>query len=204
MAQTTTGLKSLLNIPAVYRAQQFIWGAPKLHAVTCSYLGLGSGQSLLDVGCGPADIVASLPGIDYVGVDFSPTYIQSAQMRFNERGQFLVGNIYDLPELAGRRFDAILAQGVLHHLDDEEAITLFRFADDRLTPGGKIVTVDPCYHKSQGMIERLLMDHDRGQNVRTAGAYRDLALKTFANVRSELRTDAARFPYTYCYIVATR
>lgn len=204
MAQKTTGLKALLNVPSVYRAQQYLWGAPKLRAVTCSYLGLQPNQSLLDVGCGPADILSSLSGINYFGVDVSPKYIAAARVRFNGRGKFFVGDVYSLPELADRRFDAVLAQGVLHHIDDSQAAALFRFATQRLVPGGRIVTADPCYHEHQGMLERFLIDHDRGQNVRRAEAYRDLARAAFEDVRCELRSDAARFPYTYCYVIATR
>ena len=65
-----------------------------------------------------------------------------------------------------------------------------------------MVTADPCYHERQGWIEGFLMDHDRGRNVRTQSAYEALARPAFANVRSQLRMDAARFPYTYCYVVA--
>jgi SAM-dependent methyltransferase len=202
MAQTTTGLKALLSIPAVYRAQQFLWGSPRLHAVTRDYLALAPGQSLLDVGCGPAEILAALPGIDYVGVDLSPAYVAAARARFPGRGLFLAGDLYRLPEIAERRFDAILAQGVLHHLDDDEVARLFGFAARHLKPGGMMVTADPCYHPGQGAFERLLMDWDRGRNVRSQEAYCDLARTAFADVRSELRADALRLRYTMCYVVA--
>ena len=202
MAQTTSGLRALLSIPAVYRVQQYVWGAPLLHAVTRKVLNLAPGQSLLDVGCGPADILAGLPGIDYVGVDMSPAYIAAAEARFAGRGRFLAGDVYRLPALADRQFDAILAQGLLHHLDDYAAGQLFRFAARKLAPGGRMVTVDPCYHDRQGWLEGFLMDHDRGRNVRAQPAYEALARQAFGTVRSELRNDAARFAYTYCYVVA--
>jgi ubiquinone/menaquinone biosynthesis C-methylase UbiE len=80
MAQTTTGIRALLSIPLLYRAQQLLWGSPRLHAVTSHYLALEPGQSLLDLGCGPADILVALPEIDYVGVDLSPQYIEAARV----------------------------------------------------------------------------------------------------------------------------
>jgi len=112
------------------------------------------------------------------------------------------GDVYRLPALADRQFDAILAQGLLHHLDDYAVGQLFRFAAQKLAPGGRMVTVDPCYHDRQGWLEGFLMDHDRGRNVRTQRAYEALARQAFGTVRSELRNDAARFAYTYCYVVA--
>ena len=204
MAQTTTGIRAILGIPSLYRAQQFLWGSPRLHAVTSHYLALAPGQSLLDVGCGPADIIASLPEIDYVGVDLSPAYIAAARARFGARGRFLAGDVYTLPQLVDRQFDAVLAQGLLHHLDDGEAVTLLRFAATKLAPGGRIVTGDPCYRPGQGAVERFLMDHDRGHNVRTPEAYRALARSAFADIRCEVRTDALRIPYSFCYVIATR
>jgi len=178
-------------------------GSPRLHAVTSRYLALEPGQSLLDVGCGPAAILAALPEIDYVGVDLSPAYIAAASARFGARGRFLAGNVYELPQLVDRRFDAVLAQGVLHHLDDDEAMTLLRFAAAKLAPGGTIVTADPCHRPGQGAFERFLMDNDRGHNIRTPDAYRALARSAFAEVRCEIRTDALRIPYSFCYVIAT-
>lgn len=204
MAQSTNGLRAILSIPLVFRLQQYVWGSPLLHRVTSEYLALHAGQSVLDVGCGPADILAILPQVDYVGVDMSPAYVATASERFAGRGQFLAGDVYALPALADRRFDAVLAQGVLHHLDDGEVTSLFRFAAAKLTPGGRMVTADPCYCAGQGKVERFLVDHDRGRNVRSPDQYRALAAVEFASVRCELRRDAARFPYTYCYLVATR
>ena len=203
MAQTTSGLRSLLSIPAVYRVQQYVWGAPMFHRVTREYLAMKPGQSLLDVGCGPADILAGLPEIDYVGVDMSEAYVASAGRRFAGRGRFLAGDVYRLPAVADRRFDAVLAQGLLHHLDDEAAMALFRFAAQKLVPGGRIVTADPCYHDRQGWLEGFLMDHDRGRNIRTQEGYAALAHAAFTKVHTALRLDAARFAYTYCYVVAT-
>jgi SAM-dependent methyltransferase len=203
MSQVTSGLRAVLSAPLVYRTQQFLWGSSLLHAVTRSYLALKPGQSLLDVGCGTCDILKSLPNIHYTGVDLSPSYIERAQARFGDRGQFLVGNIYELEQIADRKYDAVLAQGVLHHLDDDEVTAFVRFAATKLSAGGKLVTADPCFRDGQGRFERFLAAHDRGQNVRTPEAYCKLAQASFGNFRCELRRDAQRLPYTFCYVIAT-
>jgi SAM-dependent methyltransferase len=145
-----------------------------------------------------------LPGIDYVGVDMSRAYVEAAAARYGNRGRFLVGDVTDLPALGERKFDAVLAHGVLHHLDDREARSLLSCAAAMLAPGGRMVTVDGCRHERQGAIERFLVNHDRGRNVRTPEAYRPLAGSAFASVRCELRSDVTRFRYTLCYMIATR
>ena len=48
------------------------------------------GDRLLDIGCGPADILEALPEVDYHGFDLSPQYIESARVRFGTRGRFNV------------------------------------------------------------------------------------------------------------------
>jgi SAM-dependent methyltransferase len=114
---------------------------------------------------------------------------------------FMSGSVYDLVALGERKFDAIVAQGLLHHLDDDEAETLFKFAAQRLSPGGRLVTVDPSRVAGQGILARLLVDHDRGKKVGSAAGYVSVAQRAFASTRCELRSDLLRLPYTLCYII---
>ena len=71
---------------------------------------------MLDIGCGPADILADLPeGIDYYGYDFESDYIASAKARYGERGTFEVKAV--TPEAVDDigAFDVVISLGVLHH-----------------------------------------------------------------------------------------
>lgn len=84
---------------------------------------LRAGQSLLDVGCGPATITADLarlvaPG-SVVGIDPSAEVIERA--RAEHPGLDLrVGDLFELADgdLADGRFDVVHAHQVLQHLDD--------------------------------------------------------------------------------------
>jgi SAM-dependent methyltransferase len=79
-------------------------------------------RSVLDVGCGTGVMFEVLqlhrPDIDYTGVDVTPQFIEEAQRRHPAHAdQFLVGSLYELPNL-GRTFDAVLCRHILEHLPD--------------------------------------------------------------------------------------
>src|SRR5205823_7002829 len=95
------------------------------------------------------------------------------------------------------------ATGVLHHLDDKEAIDLFQVARAALKPGGKLITFDGCFCEGQSRIARYLLERDRGKFVRTAEAYVALARKAFENVEVTLRHDLLRLPYSHIIMKCT-
>ena len=70
----------------------------------------------------------------------------------------------DEPDLGGRRFDVVLAMGLLHHLDDAECAALIGFAHASLDPGGRLVTIDPAYAPEQARVARWLIGRDRGEH----------------------------------------
>lgn len=157
-----------------------------------------SGCRILDLGCGPGDIVGYLPSdVHYVGFDASPGYIESARARFGHRATFHCLAI--APGFASMYsgFDIAMANGVLHHLEDAQALELLGAAKDALGTGGRFVSLDGCYVPNQSAIAKWLIDHDRGRYVRTPEAYLVLARKTFSNVVPHVRHDLNRFPYTH-------
>src|SRR5438034_43770 len=104
------------------------------------------------------------------------------------------------PPAAG--FEAVIAIGLLHHLDDAEAARLVRIAASALTPAGRLVTVDPAPSADQPRLARWLIERDRGRNVREPGAIEGLASPAFAEVAVSTRHDLARVPYTHAILEA--
>jgi len=92
----------------------------------------------------------------------------------------------------------------LHHLDDQEALTLFEIASQALADGGSIITIDPCFTPGQSKIARWLIEHDRGQNVRDEKSYRELAKPFFSSISSIPRHDMLHVPYTYLFMTCTK
>jgi SAM-dependent methyltransferase len=193
-------MKALLEKPALYELFSRVVGAQSSRETFVkTYVRPRPGDQILDVGCGPADILDHLPGVDYFGFDISPSYIESARKRFGERGQFFCERVSEARAFLDRegRFDIVLAIGILHHLDRDEALDLFRLARRALKPGGRLVTLDPCYAPGQSPVARYLAARDRGRFVRNEEAYRDLARAEFPAVIASVRHDLLRMPYTH-------
>lgn len=204
MAQITHGIRSILSHPFVYSSLQSLMGAHKFRTRFATLdIRPVVDMKLLDIGCGPADILAHLPGVDYWGFDISQIYIDRARRTFGNKGRFHVGQ-FDLAALDKTPvFDTVLAIGLLHHLDDEVAQDVLRLAHAALRPGGRLLTVDPCFEPSQNVIARFLIENDRGQNVRTRQAYEDLAHSVFGETLAEIRHQAW-IPYTHCVMKCVR
>lgn len=204
MAQITHGVRAILSHPLIYSSFQSLMGAHKFRTnFVARSIRPFDGMALLDIGCGPADIVAYLPQMDYWGFDISEAYIQKAQAKFGSRGHFHCKELRSEDLAALPKFDVALAVGLLHHLDDPVALEVLRLAHQALKPGGRLLTVDPCLDPSQNAIARFLVRNDRGQNVRIRTAYENLAAQVFDNVKAEV-SNQAWIPYTHCIMECTR
>ena len=191
-------MRSLLERPGVYSLFRRLVGRDSARSVYArEHLRLVPGQRVLDLGCGPGDILQFLPAVDYVGYDINPSYIERARRRFGARGKFLCAPLGPELEVGIQAFDVVIAHGVLHHLDDEAARALFRLARRVLKPGGRLVTFDGCYAAGQPALARLFRSLDRGRHVRGRDAYEALARSAFDEVKSFVRHDLIRIPYTH-------
>ena len=201
MAQVTTGLRVVLSDARIYQWLQDLLGKHNRQHLIDQYVRPAPGQLLLDVGCGTGEISRYLPaGVRYVGVDMSPEYIEQAKARHGDRGRFLCTT---LAEVDFRRLDPpdiVLAKGLLHHLDDDEAVDLFRRVAAILRPGGRMVTIDPCIVSDAHPVARWIIAHDRGQNVRSPQEYAALAGQAFETVHLTQRNDLLRLPYNHAIL----
>jgi SAM-dependent methyltransferase len=171
--------------------------------ITDEILKIRPGQRVLDIGCGPADILSRLPAdIDYVGFDLEQRYIEAARQRYGGRASFFVravrpDAVHDLGT-----FDVVIALGVLHHLDDSEADTVFASAAKVLRRGGRLVTLDGAWVKGQNPVARLMLRLDRGRHIRTPEAYLAIARRYFPDSTASVFHDLIAIPYTHCIIEA--
>ncbi|EED31997.1 Methyltransferase domain family protein [gamma proteobacterium NOR5-3] len=206
MAQKTTGLHGILSSPAIYDFFQNVLGARKFRQTYAQeYVTATTGERILDIGCGTAIIREFLPDkIDYVGCDVSKDYISAAKKRFGGRGNFLCQMVDEITIEELGQFDVVMANGLIHHLDDIEVSSLCSLVIAALKPGGRFVTHDPCFSGEQGLLANFLISRDRGQNVRDKQGYLSLVEPHFEQASIDVRHGLARIPYTHAILVARK
>src|SRR5882724_12597421 len=195
--QRDSGLQRWLKRPFLYNLLQDAVGANALRRkVIQTHVRAKAGSKVVDIGCGPSRILRWLPDVQYLGLDINPDYISSARRTHGNKGTFVVGDTKSLrDDLRFKDADIVMALGLLHHLDDEDAAHCIRFAYDALKEGGRFVCLDGCWIPNQDTFSRYVMSHDRGQNVRTEQQYRELAAKVFTNLDAWVDKKPMRIPY---------
>ena len=112
-------------------------------------IGLSSGMSVADIGCGTGDVsfaMSSLvgPGGSVVGLDANPTAVEFCKKKAADSGinnaQFAIGDVQKM-NLESGKFDAVFSRFLLQHVKDptgslKEMIRIAR-------PGG-VVLVEDC------------------------------------------------------------
>ena len=196
--RTVDRLSSILSLPGGYRLFQRLVAGGFRERYVAEYVKPAPGDKVLDIGCGPGDMLPYLKDVDYLGLDISPEYIEAAQRRFGTAGRFLVADVgaATVGEERGQ-FDIVLATAVLHHLDDDRAARMFELARLALKPGGRLITYDGCYVPGQSRMARWILSKDRGKFVRNEDEYVRLASAYFTTIQPHVRHDLLRIPYTH-------
>jgi len=197
--QIDSGIRAVLSHPVVYETWQSVLGAKrKHHIIRDDYIRPFSGMRIFDIGCGPAQALEHLDDVKYFGVDLSAEYIEKAKEVHGDKGEFAVESADTIAD-SDRKFDLVMALGLLHHLEDEQCLALFETAKKALDKGGRVLTFDGVYTDEQSKAAKYFLSKDRGQNVRDAQGYIKLANEVFGaeNVVSHIRSDMTRIPYTH-------
>jgi SAM-dependent methyltransferase len=204
MSEIRSGFRHFLAVPWVYNLFQTAVGANAwrkrviLNSLT-PFLNRRTGPiRVLDIGCGPGEILSYLPhSVEYVGFDRNPSYIEEAAARFAGRNaKFFCAELTPDYRLDDFDFDVVLAFGLLHHLDDASSEALFATAKTRLKKDGMFLTLDPLFSTEQSALARYVVSKDRGQNIRNESGYRSLASRVFEQVECLIDKNPLWIPYT--------
>lgn len=195
--ERTHGLWSLLYLPQVYNALTSVVGSEAVMKLLAErFVRPRPEDRILDVGCGTARILRYLPVARYVGIDNNSRYISAARERYQNRGEFVVGDVGALSLNPSERFDIVLASGILHHIDDASAKGLLAVSARLLAKNGQMVIADPVVAPGQSPVAKFLISLDRGRNVRTPEHYLALARTSFEKVHSHVCDLHPWLPYT--------
>lgn len=198
-------LRSVLNMPQAYQMWwNFVGGPAWARVLVDEYIRPTPDAHILEIGCGPGTIVRFLPqSCDYLGFDLSPEYIEQARKRF-PHAQFVCERVSQFSLPSQNSFDFVLALGIVHHLEDSEAKTLFQIGHDALKPGGKLVTADGVWTRPQSPTARWLLARDRGEHIRSEEGYVGIATQVFPKVKPSVRHDLLRIPYSHMIMECVR
>lgn len=174
----------------LYRPFARFAGLPRVHDALIDRAGVRAGHRVLDIGCGPGDLLLTLgrrvPGAELTGIDPDPAALRMARRSSTRRGlpaRFEQAYADELP-FPDASFDRVLSSYMLHHLDDEQKHAAMREVRRVLRPGGELHLVDADGTPGQG----------HRQHPRLAGhtPERILAVMTDAGLTAAAETGPGR------------
>ena len=168
----------VMEQPLVYRAWQAPFEAAKLEPLH-RHNDISRVSRVLDVGCGPGTNAQEFRHADYLGVDINPRYVAAGRRRYGR--EFVVGDVTSWRPPSGARFDFILVNSVLHHIDDADVRRTLATLREALSQGGHLHLLELVLPAEAG-VARLLARADRGRFARSLAHWRELCSELFEPV----------------------
>src|SRR4051794_26177153 len=99
MSEATSGVRAILSSPRVYEFWiTAVGGERQRQTLQRDHFRTAPGERVLDLGCGPAELLSHLARGAYSGIDISERYIQAARERYGTRADFRVGDATAIDE----------------------------------------------------------------------------------------------------------
>jgi SAM-dependent methyltransferase len=164
--------------PLVYRLWMRTHAGKKLIPIM-THNDIGRVRRVLDVGCGPGTNAPHFSHADYLGIDLNERYIRDARSRYG--GRFQVGDAAQLQVPADERFDFILINSLLHHIDISATRRLLSHLAVLLTDGGHVHIVELVL-PTRVALPYVLARADRGDYARPINEWRHIFNEYFNEV----------------------
>ena len=182
-----------LEQPISYRLWQAPFAAAKFAPVE-RHNDLGAVRRVLDVGCGPGTNAHLFEGMDYTGIDINDRYVAYAAER--HPGKFIAADATQFEVSAAKRFDFVLINSFLHHVDDDDVARILDHLQGVIAPGGHIHVLELELPEKRSLA-RLLAEMDRGDHPRRLEHWREILTASFEQVAFErYRLGGARWAAT--------
>lgn len=204
ITEVNSGWRAVLSNGVMYKLVQTVFSEKRSkQLILDEYIApLPDECQVLDVGCGPGNVLAYLPDrVNYIGFDLSQSYIDLARAKFDKRenSTFLCAPASDLLEsehLPDESVDLAVIHGVLHHVSDEVVAQMFELVRRKLKKNGKMVVLEPVWFEGQSPVRKFVMSLDRGKNIKTEKGWRELfkdLTSKWASFDSTIQQNLIRF-----------
>lgn len=173
--------ESVLDSPLGYSLWSAPLNRPKVNAINRSLSRCDKGKkNILDIGCGPGTNASLFDGWNYLGVDLNTRYIDVAKAKFPKM-RFEVANAAKL-SINEEKFDVILINSLMHHLDDHECAELLERIRLLIAEKGSVIIQEPVIPEKNKPIMKFLMKQDRGGYFRCHEGWKTLFIANDYNI----------------------
>ena len=204
MSQRKNQLYNLINNPIVYKIIQRLMSGTSFRNNIVKKNITKNNLKILDIGCGPAEILDHIPNCEYYGYDIDQRSIKYAKKKYHQRNYNFFCKKFNKSELKKLpKFDYIIFFGILHHLNNNEANKMLNLCKKKMKKKSKLLTEDPIFLDKQNIIARFLIAKDRGTNVRKKKDYMNLLKKHFKIIKPKI-THQLFIPYTWFTTICTK
>lgn len=177
----TSLTERLLEQPWVYRAWQAPFADQKF-APILAHNDLGRVRRVLDIGCGPGTNAKHFTHTEYLGIDINQDYIEDARQRYGR--EFIACDVRTYSPPRDSRFDFVLVNSFLHHLNSDDVHSILAHISSMLTEDGHVHILELVMPDSPS-IPRLLARWDRGKFARSQQEWSTTFSKLFEPVLFE-------------------
>lgn len=173
-----TLISRIMEHAEVYRLWQAPFAENKFAPVIASN-DLRLVRRVLDVGCGPGTNAHHFSDTNYTGIDCNPAYIEYA--RRHHQGNFVVADATTYRVETAERFDFILVNSFLHHINKQNAREILSHLSALLTEDGHLHLLELVL-PDRPSIAKLVAHLDRGDFPRPLQEWLDLVKEAFQPV----------------------
>lgn len=174
-------LSSIMANPTAYRLWQMPFAEMKFRPIIAQN-DMDAVRRVLDVGCGPGTNSLFFADQEYLGLDINPEYIAQASQRFGNH--FQVADVCTYEASPEDRFDFILLNSLLHHIDDHHTDRILKQLSRQLTPDGHIHILDLVLPERRSVARSLALS-DRGDFPRPLANWQTIFTEHYETVHSE-------------------
>ena len=161
---------SVLERTWAYRAWQAPFAGQKFVPIL-AHNSIANVRRVMDVACGPGTNTQFFNQADYLGIDLNESYIENARKR--HRRKFAVADVRNYRVAPEERFDFVLVNSFLHHLNTSDVVSLLTHLKSLLTEDGHIHMLELVLPQKPS-IARWLALQDRGKFARPLDEWREI------------------------------